>query len=271
MRPRPVVSPRDLIVIVVALGLLGFFDGFARPAVVAYEHIAFAVAPSPARADAYGHRHLDAREYPALYDIDRAEYFYKELEKIDPTYPYLYHQLARIEFLRGHFHDALSYINKEIAAHGADEPNTYYVRGLIEGYMGRYDQAVDDYAIFLKTNPNNWAAINDYAWVLLKANQPEEALEVLENGPLGHTIPNAWLLNSKAIALYELGRIPEALEAVTAASALAENVKEADWLKAYPGNDPKIAGQGIDALKRSIEKNRTAIELALSSSFPQKK
>ncbi|KKW25013.1 MAG: hypothetical protein UY74_C0001G0013 [Candidatus Kaiserbacteria bacterium GW2011_GWC2_52_8b] len=258
-----ILSLRDLVVIVVALGLLGFFDGAIGYTVGAYERAMFAVAPSAQRAASYGERHIDARQFPALYDIDRAEYYYEELEKIDPTYPYLYHQRARIEFLRGHFIIALSYINKEIETRGADEPNTYYVRGLIEGYMGRYKQAAEDYATYLKSDPYNWAALNDYAWVLLKAGRPDKALEVISRGPAGHQIQNAWLLNSKAIALYELGRMPEALEAAKQALTMVGNVKEKNWLTAYPGNDPKIAGEGIAALKRSIETNMKAIELAI--------
>ena len=99
--------------------------------------------------------------------------------------------------------------------------------------------------------------------MLLKAGRPDKALEVISRGPAGHQIQNAWLLNSKAIALYELGRMPEALEAAKQALTMVGNVKEKNWLTAYPGNDPKIAGEGIAALKRSIETNMKAIELAI--------
>ncbi len=175
---------------------------FARPLFVDLsEDIMYALHPSPERAFAYGERHFSAGDV-AEYDIVRAGYFFNEAAKKDPTIPYLYHELARIDFLRGDFTAALARINFQISMQGDKTPNSYYVRGLIEGYMGDYDASAKDYEHFLKFDPNNWAALNDYAWVLLKADRPGDAAEAAEKG-LALFPNNAWLLNTDATALYE--------------------------------------------------------------------
>lgn len=228
-----------------------------------YENVAFALAPSVERASAYGARHFSASN-TRLYDIVRAEYFYRHAEALDAEYPYVNHQLARIEFLKGNFHTALSYINKEIELHGENEANAYYVRGLIEGYMGRYAEAAADYERFLQDRPRNWAALNDYAWVLLKAERFDDAARVTTRA-LELFPNNAWLLNSHAIALYELGDLSVALASARAAVDASDAVSEAEWLQAYPGNDPGVALQGISTLKNSALDNMHSIEAALAA------
>jgi tetratricopeptide (TPR) repeat protein len=199
-----------------------------------------------------------------MYDINRAEYFYREIEKKDTRYPYLYFQLARIEFLKSRFNTAMIYINKQIELHGNDAPNAYYVRGLIEGYKGDYDAAAQDYGYYLKVNPDNWATANDYAWVLLKAKRNTEAAKV--TGDAIEKFPNnAWLLSTRAIALYETGDFASALTTARKAKIAAANITEAQWLVAYPGNDPKVARTGITTLQKSIDENMHKVELAIAS------
>src|SRR6185295_728743 len=82
---------------------------FSRQINNLWEDAMFAFDHSTSRAELYGERHLSSHD--VAYDIDRAEYFYTELAKIDATYPYVNHQLARISFLRGNFNTALFYIN----------------------------------------------------------------------------------------------------------------------------------------------------------------
>lgn len=235
---------------------------FMRAGLVAgYEQISFLIAPTAERAYTYGSKHFDA-SHGDQYDIDRAEYFFKKAEESDPTYPYLQHQLARIAFLRGDFVAAISHINKEIERYGDTHANSYYVRGLIKGFAGDYTGAVLDYETYLKTDPTNWAAINDYAWVLLKADRPRDALISLDWG-LIYWPENAWLHNSRATALFELGRLEEAQIAGVAAMQSALRVTEEDWLQAYPGNDPLIAKTGVDAFRSAILENMHTISLAL--------
>lgn len=251
----------------VMVGFLAFRGPLVRGGAEVYERTAFALAPSASRASSYGLQHLDARN-PAMYDIDAAEYFYRKAVAIDPTYPYVNHQLARVEFLRGNFNLALYYINKEIALHGDSEPNTYYVRGLIEGYAGDYTASAKDYKYFLQVDPHNWAGLNDYAWVLLKAGRFEDAASASAYG-LTLFPQNPWLLNSYATATFELKHYEEALTAAKRAEAAVQTLDEREWLHAYPGNDPQIAGQGIASFKKAVADNMHTIQLALASSTVQ--
>src|SRR3989344_4406632 len=229
----------------------------------AYEDLMLARAQSVERATAYGSRHLDYA-HPLLYDIKAAEHFYREAARLDPAYPYVHHQLARIAFLRGNFPLALAEINTEIKLHGEKEPNTYYIRALIEGFRGDYAAAAYDYERFLKAHPNNWAALNDLAWVLLKSGKYAKARDAALRG-LEHFPENAWLLNSLAIAQYELVAYDEAYDTAQKASVAVAVVSEAEWSRAYPGNDPTIAGAGLAAFKEAVENNINTIRNAVAA------
>jgi len=241
---------------------------FAMPSIIAawmyvYEDAMIAIAPSAERAYEYGNRHLDAQRAHS-YDIDRAEYFFDKALTYDPALPYLNHQIARVAFLRADFSKAMVFIDREIQEH-PEHANAYYVRGLIEGYMGDYAAAAKDYEQFLKVAPYNWAAINDYAWVLLKDGRAKEAATATEEG-LKYFPENPWLLNSSAIALYEIGDIERAHERVQKAWDHVQAVGERDWLHSYPGNDPAIAEQGIATFRAAISENMHRIESALAGS-----
>ncbi len=255
------------LVILFALGIV--FALYTAPQSLwnAGEDALYRINPTATRAYAYGERHFDANN-PSAYDIDRAQYFFELAATKDVNIPYLYHELARVSFLRGNFHTALAQINFQISLQGDTTPNSYYVRALIEGYMGRYDAAAQDYERFLRSYPHNWAGINDYAWVLLKAGRAHDAERALAKG-LQYFPDNPWLLNSEATALYELKKYPDALVAVQRAAINIRNLTEAEWLTAYPGNDPKIAGLGVAAFKKAVEDNMHTVLLAVASSTIQ--
>jgi tetratricopeptide (TPR) repeat protein len=221
------------------------------------EDVVFAIDPSAERAFLYGSRHFDAKD-PREYNIDRAEYFFRKVATIDPETPFLFHELARIAFLRGDLRRALAQINIQIHLHGESAPNSYYVRGLIRGYAEDFDGAAGDYAMYLKSDPKNWAAINDYAWVLIKSGRYEEALAKLNEG-IADWPQNPWLLNSRATALFELGRIYEAHNDIVLAEKYVADLTEAEWSHAYPGNDPLIAEAGLSAFRAAVFSNTNTI------------
>jgi len=226
----------------------------------AYQLIHAHISRDASVAYEYGNMRFSAH-HAAWYDVEAAErYFLMALER-DPMLPYTHHQLARIEFLRGNFLDALILINRELAVNPDPSPSTYYIRGLIGGFAGLYDMSARDYETYLRADPTNWAAINDYAWVLLKANRSAEALEATARG-LSYFPRNPWLLNSNAIALYEEGFIAEALDQAREATRYAMLLDEQDWLIAYPGNDPRVAHDGIQALSDSVRENFVVIRTA---------
>ena len=220
------------------------------------------MAPSSERAYAYGAYHFDARD-AHVYDLNRAESFFYRARNIDPQLPLVEHQLARIAFLRGDFFTALQRVDTELSR---DKPaaSSYYLRGLIKGFMEDYDGAALDYKKYIESDPTNWAATNDLAWVFLKANRPQDALEAINNIIDGWP-HNPWLLNSKAIALSELGRNAEALVSAKAAETEVVKLSEEAWSSAYPGNDPLIAAQGLAAFKKAVGDNVHSIEVALQN------
>lgn len=234
---------------------------FPQAAIYAKEDMMLMFAPSGERAFAYADQHFSSLS-PEDYDIERAYRLFKKAGELDPTLPYLFHELARIEFLKGNLPQALALINVQIAMHGEKTPNSYYVRGLIEGYKGEYDAAVVDYAQYLKVDPNNWAAANDYVWVLLKSGRAEEARSAAEKA-LRIAPDNAWLLNSYAIALYETGEIHAAYTQAVKAVVAARRVTHEEWLTAYPGNDPRVADEGIATLQKATEENIHRLEVEL--------
>ncbi|MFZ2886934.1 MAG: hypothetical protein WA021_03890 [Minisyncoccia bacterium] len=226
-------------------------------AITFYEDTILTVAPSGERALYYADRHFHASS-GVLYDLERAEGLYDRANELDPTLPTLQHQRARAAFLKGDFYNALALINAAIEQDSKLMPSIY-MRGLIKGFIGDYEGAAEDYEAYLRSDPTNWAAINDYAWVLLKGGRSLDALVAVDWG-LMHSPGNAWLLNSKATALFERGEYEKALEAARAAEKASTRVTEEEWLRAYPGNDPLIAGEGITALRDAIAANVHGIE-----------
>ncbi len=228
-----------------------------------YEMASLALAKSPQRAFDLGEEHFND-DHPELYNIDLAEYFFWKAQALGSDDPYLYHEIARISFLRGKYERALTQIDLQILKHGDSTPNSYYVRALIEGFKGDYAAAAKDYGHFLKFDPHDWAAINDYAWVLLKANKPREAAKITGDA-LVEFPDNAWLLNSNAIALYEIGELAKAKLIVQRAFEATQKLTSYDWTHAYPGNDPRIAQEGLAAFKDAAAKNMRTITEATST------
>jgi tetratricopeptide (TPR) repeat protein len=264
-RPNARITRAAAIIFCIVMALCAMYEW--EPTRVTYETYMLRLFPSAQRAFQYGENHFSSKK-PRFYDVRVAESFFNRAITLNPDLPLLNHELSRVAFLRGDYNLAIARINRELSDNTAPSPTSYYMRGLIEGYMGDYDQAVDDYGRFLQTFTNNWAAINDYAWVLIKANRYAEAHSALVRG-IALFPENAWLLNSDATALFEMGSTSDALIAARGAHARVENITRAQWLTAYPGNDPHSADQGIQTLRRSIEANIHMIEAALASSTIQ--
>lgn len=250
-----------MLVVLAFVALVSLLPGSRSLASNAYEDIMFRLFPSAARGFAYGERHFNDRD-PNLYDFPRAEYFFKKAGLLDPTYPYLQHELARIYFLRGDFGEALTHINLQISKYGDATPNSYYVRALIEGFQGDYTDSAADYRRYIPHDPTNWAARNDLAWVLLKSKEPADALATLDE-----VLPlwphNPWLLNTKATALYELRRLTEAHTTVDMAAASVITLTGAEWLVPYPGNDPRTAADGVATIQSAVLQNMHIISGAI--------
>lgn len=252
--------------VVVAYLLVGFLYVPSRDL---YEDASFALFPSAQKAYAYGELHFNGQD-PPEYDIRRAQGYFLAAARLDTTIPYVHHEIARAYFVEGDLSEAMAQIDVQIAQEGDKTPNSYYVRGLIEGYMGDYADAAADYEHFLKFDPRDWAGINDYSWILLKAGRAKDAEVATANG-LTYAPDNPWLLNTNATALYEMGEYKNALAIAQKALAQVQKLSGADWLHAYPGNDPVIAQKGIASFRSDVQANLYTIALALASSTAQGK
>jgi len=191
------------------------------------------------------------------YDVDRAQGYFEKALAIDPQTAGAHYQLARVYFIRGDFSTALDEINKELELH-PDFKRSYYVRGLIYGYSKRYKEAEADFKEFLKWKPESWAGHNDLAWVYFMEGDYKNSAETAREG-LKYVPNNVWLLNSLGVALLNDGKLAEAKKALTEALASADAMTPADWGRSYPGNNPSVYGDGLDAMRASIKRNLALI------------
>ncbi len=190
------------------------------------------------------------------YDIGKAERYFSNAAALDENVPYAHYQLARINFLRGDFQQALREINKEMTVQ-PELKQSYYVRGLIEGYAGDFTASAADFEKFISFYPFDWAGYNDLAWVYFRAGDYEKskgaALRGLAAAP--RNAENPWLLNSAGIALLNLNKKEEAKIYFEKALAKLEDMAPKDWGIAYPGNDPAIYAEGLAKTKESVAYN----------------
>lgn len=193
-----------------------------------------------------------------VYDLELAKKYFEKALELDPLVLDAWHQLARIDFLNGDFESALLKINKQIELHGENHMASYYIRGLIHGYSGKFNEGVDDFLTFLTWGPNNWAVYNDLAWIYFQAGYYETTEKIAQQG-LSYFPDNPWLLTMKGISLINLGDKEGARNALGKALEEAAGLTVNDWKRAYPGNAPNIAEKGLSEIVKAIEFNLTLV------------
>jgi tetratricopeptide (TPR) repeat protein len=175
--------------------------------------------------------------------------------------PAAWHELARIEFLRGNFAAALTAINTQIKLHGHDTVASYYVRALIEGFMQQNDAAEADFKVFLAAKPGNWGVYNDLAWIYFQEGAYGKAEAIAREG-LKIAPESPWLLTSLGVALFNEGENVEAREVLTRARTKLDTLSAGDWSRVNPGNDPQIARSSLGKMKEAVEKDLALIPVA---------
>lgn len=201
------------------------------------------------------------------YNLTEARrYFEKALSEKPKGYPMAWYQLGRIDFLEGKFNDAIYKFNMQRAYFGDGVPSVHYMLGLTYGYKARRDndayswtKAAEGFQTYLEfTQYSPWARV-DLAWVYFSQGRFDDMLPILKDGLLYHR-DNPWLHNMYGLALLNTGRKEEAQAHFELALELASYLTPEDWGMSYPGNDPKLWGDGLKEFRRLIESN-----LALSS------
>lgn len=197
------------------------------------------------------------------YDLNKAGFFYRTALFLDPQVKDAWHQRARIDFLNADFDGALQKIDTQIALHGDSFMASYYIRALVHGYRKEWSEAQVDFKKFLTWDPESWAARNDLAWVYFAqgkfSDAEREADEGLEANP-----QNPWLLMTRGMARFNLGDLSGARDDLEKAKRGASVLAESEWHRAYPGNDPAFAPQGLNAFRSAIEDNLSLVNSALA-------
>lgn len=193
------------------------------------------------------------------YNLSLAQRMYESVLRKDKNFHGANYQLGRVYFIKGDFSGAWFFIEREIK-NNPEFSKSYYMRGLIFGYVNYLESAETDFLKFLSYKPDSWAGWNDLAWVYFKKGD-FRLMEGASRTGLLYNKNNPWLLNSLALALYNEGRNTEATEQFEESLKGFEKIGRSGWGKAYPGNDPKIYGEGyretLETVKSNLEKAKS--------------
>jgi len=245
-------------VFLVSLALLVFFVAMNRSATAwtiftqfHLPRVAAALEPNDATLQfAIGNYYFGGSKE---YDVERAEEFFRRTVAINFFYPVAHYQLGRTLFIKGDMYLAEREIDEELKLH-PEFWRSYYMRALIRGYSGNLLGAAGDFAEFLRHRPESWAAHNDLAWVYFRLGDYAKVKEVAADG-LRYAPDNPWLNNSLGIALMNLGDNEGARTALLNAAKGSLAMTPEIWGGAYPGNDPSVYSEGLEAMRSSIKRN----------------
>jgi tetratricopeptide (TPR) repeat protein len=191
---------------------------------------------------------------PSLYNVTLAQFFFRQAAYpiFNNPRPYAHYQLSRTYFIQGNLDAALDEAQKELRYYPKNN-RVYYILGLTYGYLNREQEAIDAFGKFIEANPGTWAARNDKAWLEFRIGDMDAALATME--PIAWLTDNAWVQNTYGTILMNKERYSEAETAFLNAKKAADQMTEESWGSSYPGNDPRVYGTGLDAMKLSIDSN----------------
>ncbi len=197
-----------------------------------------------------------------VYDIIKAQEYYEKVIAENPKENNLvWYQSGRIDFINGDFDLALDKFATQLAYHGDEIPNVYYMIGLTYGYRARQTNSPEDWKHaednFKKSvellHQAPWPYV-DLAWVYFSEGKYNEMKLLLEIG-MNYGSNNPWLLNMYGLALLNTGDKTMAREYFLFAQELAQEVTVEQWGRSYPGNNPDSWEQGLFEFETMIAKN----------------
>lgn len=196
-----------------------------------------------------------------LYNVKMAQYLY-----FNASYPmlpiappnYAHHQLSRTYFIQGNLNKALEEAETELKVH-SNNTRTYYILGLTLGYLHKEKEAIEAFSTFIENFPDTWAGRNDKAWLQFRIGDIDGALETIE--PIvEYSTWNVWVQNTYCALLINKKDYIKARRACEYAKEAVDKMTETDWGQAYPGNDLRVYGAGLNATKTSIDENLKLLE-----------
>ena len=196
---------------------------------------------------------------PYLYNVNLANFFFKQSAYpiLGKPVPYAHYQLSRTYFIKGDLSLALVEAKKELDVF-PENTRTYYIIGLTYAYLNMEEQAIAAFQTFIEWKPESWAARNDKAWLLFRIGDIDGGLETIS--PVAYLVDNPWVQNTYGVLLMNKGRYSEAKTAFDNAYTAAEKLTEEERGKVYPGNDPRVYGMGLEAMRTNIQNNSTFLE-----------
>lgn len=203
------------------------------------------------------------------YELPLATRAFTKALAIQPSFPLAHYMRGRIAFIRSDFDAALADFNAEFALN-AKFTKALYMRGLTYAYRdaaGDLSLAEADFRTVVASMPFEWAGYNDLAFVLAKENKFADAAITLKEGIAKATdgAKNPWLWNTLGVMQLNLKEYSAAITSFTTAQAFADTLTDIDWQRAYPGNNPAAAADGLEAMKAGIARNLVAAYAALNN------
>ena len=197
--------------------------------------------------------------FPKLYNVTLAQFFFTQSAYpiFGEAVPYAHYQLSRTYFIQGKLDLALTEAKEELKLY-PENTRTYYILGLTYGYLNQEKLAIESFGTFIEWKPQSWAARNDRAWLQFRIGDIDGALATLK--PVANDTNNPWVQNTYGTLLLNKKEYAKAKEAYLNAKKSTDTMTEASWGHAYPGNDPRMYGVGLRAMKASIESNLTLLE-----------
>lgn len=168
---------------------------------------------------------------------------------IDPSFSHAFVGLAKSWSTLGHYDEAVGACHRAILANPKSS-EAYDMMGLALSALGQGAAAVDAFHSAIKLNPSNAAAFSHLGQIYLELREPSKALEMaVQAMQLDDALLDAHLV--RAEALRELGRLDEALTAVSMArTETAQSVYIRGCIVFDLGRPEEAAEHFRDALRR---------------------
>jgi tetratricopeptide (TPR) repeat protein len=195
------------------------------------------------------------------YDINRAERLYDRIHSLDPTIAWVWYQKGRMAFLRGDYEQSLEYLTIYQAASTEVWPQGLYLRGVVQGFAGQPEAALETLLTYYEYDNASWYIYNNLAWTYFQLGQFDDMNTISAVGLELHP-NNPWLLMNRSLALYNLGKVEQAKTFINQSYEQAVQLSQSDWSTTYPGNDPAIASMGLTEFLSVVEANRSLINMA---------